>query len=106
MKVKDLIKELTNCGMEDQINVSIMSNPNGEHYTAKFDAENIYIGEGAPCILLNPTSFHLKQDKDQNPIETTLKNTLCGIMVEPTDDGSYKDMCEEFEAGNYMEEGK
>ena len=106
MKVKDLIKELTNCGMEDQINVSIMSNPNGEQYTAKFDAENIYIGEGAPCILLNPTSFHLKQDKDQNPIETTLKNTLCGIMVAPTDDGTYQHICEEFEAGRYMEEGK
>ena len=104
MKVKDLIKELTNCGMEDQINVSIMSNPNGEHYTAKFD--DIYIGEGAPCILLNPTSFHLKQDKDQNPIETTLKNTLCGIMVAPTDDGTYQHICEEFEAGRYMEEGK
>ena len=95
MKVKDLIKELvTDCDMEDEVTVSMSMTPDGESYTAKFDY--IYTSDNAPCICMFPHQFHKGTDENFNPIPTTLKNTLCGIMVAPTDDGSYKEHCDDF----------
>ena len=96
MKVKDLIKELvTDCDMEDEVTVSMSMTPDGESYTAKFD--DVHTSDNAPCICLHPQDFHSQTDEDFNPLPTTLKNTLCGIMVAPTDDGSYKEFCDMFE---------
>ena len=98
MKVKDLIKELvTDCDMEDDITVSMSMTPDGGSYTAKFDYINTL--DNAPCISLWPQEFHKGADENFNPIPTTLKNTLCGVMVSPTDDGSYKEHCEDFVKG-------
>ena len=95
MKVKDLIKELvTDCDMEDDVTVSMSMTPDGESYTAKFDYINT--SDNAPVISLWPQEFHKGTDENFNPIPTTLKNTLCSVMVSPTDDGSYKEQCDDF----------
>ena len=100
MKVRDLIKELINCNMEDDITVKMEYLPNGISYTAALD-DRLYFEDRQPSIIFNPLDFHSKTDKNFNPISTTLKNTLHAAMVEPTDDGSYKeflkDCGEEFD---------
>ena len=102
MKVKDLIKELINCDMDDDITVQMFCLPNGESYTATLD-NKINADGPQPSIIFDPVDFHSKTDEDFNPIPTTLKNTLCDAMAKPTDDGSYKDMCDDFE-GNMEED--
>ena len=95
MKVKELIKELvTDCDMEDDVTVCMSMTPNGGSYTAKVNY--IHTLDNAPCICVHPHDFHAHTDKDLNPIPTTLKNTLCGVMGPSTDDGSYKEHCDDF----------
>ena len=100
MKVKELIKELINCNMEDDITVQMFSLPNGIDYTAKLD-DHLHFEDRQPSIIFNPVDFHSKTDENHNPVSTTLKNTLHAAMAEPTDDGSYKeflkDCGEEFD---------
>ena len=96
MKVKDLIKELINCDMDDDITVQMFCLPNGESYTATLD-NKINADGPQPSIIFDPVDFHSKTDKDFNPIPTTLKNTLCDAMAEPTDGGSYKEFLKDCE---------
>ena len=95
MKVRDLIKELINCNMEDDITVKMEYLPNGISYTAALD-DRLYFEDRQPSIIFNPLDFHSKTDKNFNPISTTLKNTLHAAMVEPTDDGSYKEFLKDY----------
>ena len=100
MKVKELIKELANCDMDDDITVQMFCLPNGICYTAALD-NRLHFDDGQPTIILDPVDFHSKTDENHNPVSTTLKNTLHAAMAEPTDDGSYKeflkDCGEEFD---------
>ena len=96
MKVKELIKELINCNMEDDITVQMFCLPNGINYTAALD-NHLHFEDGQPSIIFNPVDFHAKTDEDFNPISTTLKNTLHAAMAEPTDDGSYKESLKDWE---------
>ena len=96
MKVKELIKELINCNMEDDITVQMFCLPNGIDYTAALD-NHLHFEDRQPSIIFNPVDFHAKTDEDFNPISTTLKNTLHAAMAEPTDDGSYKESLKDWE---------
>ena len=96
MKVKELIKELANCDMDDDITVQMFSLPNGKLYTAALD-NHLHFDDRQPSIIFCPVDFHSKIDEDFNPISTTLKNTLCAAMAEPTDDGSYKESLKDWE---------
>jgi hypothetical protein len=93
MKVKELIKELIDCDMEDDVTVCMSMTPDGGSYTAHIN----YIDTlDTPCICMHPHEFHAHTDENQNPIPTTLENTLCGVMGSPADDGSYKEHCDDF----------
>ena len=93
MKVKELIKELIDCDMEDDVTVCMSMTPDGGSYTAPI---NYIDTPDAPCICMHPHDFHAHTDENRNPIPTTLENTLCGVMGPPTDDGSYKEECDDF----------
>jgi len=94
MKVKELIKELLNCNMEDRVTISMQYAPDGRSYVAAVD--NIATDDRHPAILVNPLRFHHKEDEEYNPVETTLENTLHAVMKKPTDDGSYNDLIEDY----------
>ena len=94
MKVKELIKELIDCDMEEDVTVSMSMTPDGGSYTAHINY--IHTLDDAPCICMHPHDFHIQTDENFNPVPTTLKNTLCGVMSSPTDDGSYKEQCDDF----------
>ena len=96
MKVKELIKELINCNMEDDITVQMFSLPNGKLYTAALD-NHLHFDDRQPSIIFCPVDFHSKIDEDFNPISTTLKNTLCGAGGGGADGGSYKESLKDWE---------
>ena len=97
MKVKELIKELLNCNMEDRVTISMLWTPDGKGYVAAVD--NIDTSDPHPVILVDPTDFHYKKDEEYNPVITTLENTLHAVMKKPTDDGSYNEMIKDWKEG-------
>ena len=93
MKVKELIKELLECDGQDDVTVGLMCTPDGHYYVSKLS----YIDTmEAPIILLSPHDFHSSTDSNHNPVPKKLEDTLCGIMVPPSDDGSYQEQCDDF----------
>jgi hypothetical protein len=108
MKIKNLIKKLTEYNLEDSVNIYMVSTPNRKTYSASLEDASIDQSVGGVVdILMSPLDFHSKEDNNYHPIKGSLEKTLCGIMVPPTDDGSYKEGCDEYTL-NYenQEKGK